>query len=423
MNKFKPFSIFFSLFLVITLVGMACATGTPPVEVSPATMAALTVEAVTNAAGTQAAQTETASVPEATPGKKTTESAAATPTVTTSAVSQQPVPVSFGGVSFTVPAGLAQSARSELTPANLTNPDVPVMAGTPAHLNFKLDGYALPMDSVIFGINIYPAELYARFDAIIVKQIDGMKNVLASGASDQASLPFLPIYNAGQVFHAQFKIIPFQSGNGYRFLSKIAQDASPVTNQSLLYIYQALSSDGQYVISLVLPVQSVILPESLDKLTTPAGGVNAPDLNDPDYGNKYKAYIDQVSQALTNQPADKFTPNLDTLDQLVGSINLNTVTGLIPGCPAILQASTKAYVSSDPPVSNRLRSAPSKTASVVGSIAPGAVVELLSGPTCADGLIFWQVKVVSTNATAYTAESDYKEQWLKPCPATGNCPP
>lgn len=42
------------------------------------------------------------------------------------------------------------------------------------------------------------------------------------------------------------------SKNGYRFVGRFMQDANPVTNQGLQYIYQGFTNDGEYLVSFFL---------------------------------------------------------------------------------------------------------------------------------------------------------------------------
>lgn len=428
MKTRKPFSILFTWFLIWALISVACGLGTGTPAVSPATLAAATVQAVLDKAATDTAATATAAASMAT---NTPEPLAETNTpspTNTLAPSNTPevnaaIAVSFGGASFNVPAGLASQAKSELAPSVPFNSDSPFDMGSPAALKFTFDGY--PVSNSLFSpvISIMPISLFNRINSRGVDTFAAMGKFIDSGTLAGTDVPFLPYFNAAQIFHAQLKILPSLAGKGYRFVTKYGQDASPLANDAIFYTYQGLSSDGQYFITAILPVHATILPASFSDTIIPAGGVTPPDLNDPNYGTKYAGYIQQVSMALDGLSGDKFTPTLDQLDQMVSSIALSGVSGLIPACPGLLTVGTKAYVSLDPPVSNNLRSGPAKSEKVVDTIAPGTVIEILNGPTCADGLIYWQVRVPSkSNLTAYTAESDMKEQWLLPCPTSGSCP-
>ena len=64
------------------------------------------------------------------------------------------------------------------------------------------------------------------------------------------------------------------------------------------------------------------------------------------------------------------------------------------------------------PGENNLRSNPDKSASVIGIIPSGGVVRVLDGPTCVDGLIWWQV--AHENRVGWTAEGEGEDYWLQP---------
>lgn len=67
----------------------------------------------------------------------------------------------------------------------------------------------------------------------------------------------------------------------------------------------------------------------------------------------------------------------------------------------------------DPP--NRVRSEPVKSDNTIAQIYPGAIVKVIDGPVCADGLIFWKVENATIpNGAGWTAEGDKSDHWLEP---------
>ena len=50
--------------------------------------------------------------------------------------------------------------------------------------------------------------------------------------------------------------------DGVRFITRYAQDVSPVTNQSVFFTFQGLTSDGQHYVSLFWPVDTSSLPNT-----------------------------------------------------------------------------------------------------------------------------------------------------------------
>jgi len=81
-----------------------------------------------------------------------------------------------------------------------------------------------------------------------------------------------------------------------------------------------------------------------------------------------------------------------------------------------LQVGMQASVSADPPLANRVRSAPSLESTVIGSLEPGEEMEIIDGPGCSNQWVWWKVKSLSTDVIGWTAEGDQKGYWLIPLP-------
>jgi len=82
---------------------------------------------------------------------------------------------------------------------------------------------------------------------------------------------------------------------------------------------------------------------------------------------------------------------------------------------ARLEAGNQAKVSQESITPNRVRSGPSQADEVIVLLYPGAVVKVIEGPICADGLVFWKVENASIpGGVGWTAEGDGKEYWLEP---------
>jgi len=80
-----------------------------------------------------------------------------------------------------------------------------------------------------------------------------------------------------------------------------------------------------------------------------------------------------------------------------------------------LQAGMFASVTEANGIPNRIRSSPSQADEVIAQIYPGTPVQVIEGPVCADGLVFWKVEHESIpGRTGWTAEGDGQEYWLEP---------
>jgi hypothetical protein len=191
----------------------------------------------------------------------------------------------------------------------------------PEHTKLTLTGYPLSGKFFEPHISIYPVAAYTALNpAAVPGRVAELQALIAGGslppfvASFSTSLPFLPTFNAGQAFYAQEQILPFASGRGIRFLTEFAQYLVPVNNNDLFYTYQALTSDGLYWVSAILPVNLPMLPA--DALNPP-GGVTW-----EEFSNTYESYINDMVGQLNTQPGGNYIPSLLLLDGLVNSITI-----------------------------------------------------------------------------------------------------
>lgn len=85
-----------------------------------------------------------------------------------------------------------------------------------------------------------------------------------------------------------------------------------------------------------------------------------------------------------------------------------------------LQVGDLAYVSYTPPRQNNIRKMPYVTEDKVGELDPGEKVEIIKGPSCSDGYIWWKVTSEKDGLTGWTAEGDIDNYWLIPISTSGN---
>jgi Tol biopolymer transport system component len=89
-----------------------------------------------------------------------------------------------------------------------------------------------------------------------------------------------------------------------------------------------------------------------------------------------------------------------------------------PICPGALDtrlgAGRQARVAMNPPNPNNVREGPGKQSKVIGQIQPGEKIEILSGPICDTGLIWWSIRSLSNGLQGYTLEGDLTTYWLEP---------
>jgi hypothetical protein len=232
--------------------------------------------------------------------------------------------VAYDGIRLALPAEVASGLSARLVPAQAASPDGPFWDAFPEYIELMLVNYARPETFHQPRIEVYPVADFEAVNPTAAETIGELRQMLAEKPADPDQIPFLPLFNAGQVFRAQVKYVDFQSGTGVRFLALYAQYFAPIDNYNLFYTYQGLTADGSRYVSALLPVSAPILADTSDlDASVPAGGVAFPDFNAPDFETLYPDYLTLVEGNLNGLPDASFTPGLDAMDRLVQSIEVH----------------------------------------------------------------------------------------------------
>jgi hypothetical protein len=231
--------------------------------------------------------------------------------------------------------GLPWSWQANLvraTPYTADQPPGPT--GLPEHIeiNFGVIDPAdrMPGDPIMY---IIPVDAYRQMwdeagNPHVTSTIDRIFQwtVALQSPPPTAGLPALPPEEVTGVNDLAVQIARTspQSGSasrsGYRFVGRWAQDANPVTNQGLRYVYQGFTNDGVYLVAFFYPV------------TTPQlGPIDALPAEEWDAFNADpQAYIQAQAEALNALAPVEWEPDLTTLDAVVDSLRITGMpdTGL-----------------------------------------------------------------------------------------------
>jgi hypothetical protein len=196
----------------------------------------------------------------------------------------------------------------------------------PEHIQFKLDGYALEGKFHQPQIYIYPAQAYAQMQerGAAAQSLEQLRAVLEqSSMVNVKELPFVPFFNVPQALAAQVKVIAFQHGRGVRMVTEYAMGRAIINNQELIYHFEGLTDDGQTYVIAILPITAPGLPEDGQPGgVVPPGGVSVPDYND--MNANWMGYYGDARQMLQGLEPGAYSPNLDQLDALIGSLAIAT---------------------------------------------------------------------------------------------------
>jgi len=143
--------------------------------------------------------------------------------------------------------------------------------------------------------------------------IADLQQLLVDRPATPEAIPFLPLFNAAQMMRTQVAYIDFQSGTGVRFLTHYAQAYVPINNHELFYTFQGLTDDGNSYVAAILPVSHPTLPA--DQMAYEGGDLAA-------LAENFDTYIADIEQQLNAQDASSFTPDLDLLDAMIGSLEV-----------------------------------------------------------------------------------------------------
>jgi hypothetical protein len=217
--------------------------------------------------------------------------------------------VSCNELTLFLDPALASGYNCETVPENSQGIEI-----TPQYTNITFQGYVLSGKFFDAHISIFPVQ---RFSELLPEnvplQVTNLQ-ALINGGSTGDTLPVLPIFNAAQVFHAQYQVFPFGNGAGFRFITLYAQYYAPINNHDLFYTYQGLTTDGLYWVSAILPINNPILPDNGDN---PPGG-----MSQEQFSANYGTYLTDLTSQLNSQASESFTPTLAALDALVASITI-----------------------------------------------------------------------------------------------------
>ena len=229
------------------------------------------------------------------------------------------IPVTSPGFSMAVPTGLATGAHTEDVPAS-GGTDVPSWEIHPAYSQTTLQDYPLKGRFFEPQIFIFPAGEFAQMSGGAAQAITDLKAVLASPSATPDHMPFLPNFNAAQVFYSNSQVLQFQGGTGIRYLTQYDQGFMPINNQELFYTFQGLTQDEKYYVAAILPVNAALLSaDGSPNSPVPPDGVPF-DWNNPE---SMAVYLESIKEKLGSTDPSAFTPALPTLDALVQSISVS----------------------------------------------------------------------------------------------------
>jgi hypothetical protein len=140
------------------------------------------------------------------------------------------------------------------------------------------------------------------------------------------------------------------------------------------------------------------------------------DSEQPSSGGTVSGELATPTATNTETATPSLTVSLTPSPTATETVTPSATPFICPGSPTTrLEIGISAYVSLYPPYANRVRAEPSwSTGAILGLIQPGEVVDVLDGPVCANGVVWWKVQSREQNLTGWTVEGDINNYWIIP---------
>jgi hypothetical protein len=229
------------------------------------------------------------------------------------------VDVAYGGISFSLDPALVESVQLErvfpkIIPVSMRSPS----AGNPVPdgLRFVIADPTGRSNGIV--IEVYEVTEFAKLPDGLPDSIVTLQDILASADTGIIAAPIefeqmiAPGWTAPLLFQDAFRVLDFQNGRGVSYFAEYSFSAEPIT--SLTYIFAGLTDDRDYYVTLRLPVTTGLLPD-----------IDTEDFDQDDWEAFYDGFSDYylgIVDTLRAASPDDFTPDLDMIDAVIASINI-----------------------------------------------------------------------------------------------------
>jgi hypothetical protein len=167
-------------------------------------------------------------------------------------------------------------------------------------------------------VAVYPVAPYRAVwdhvgDPFVADTLAALNGLLDQRPEDlRAPLPMLPLQNGVNDFAARVAYRRLaDGGRGMRFVGRFAQDAAPLRNGQLRYLFQGFSADGSALVVASLPITVAALPDDNEIGLGPAGP-----------GHDIGAHLEHWRVIVDALQPTAFEPALEELDALLQSVTV-----------------------------------------------------------------------------------------------------
>jgi hypothetical protein len=135
------------------------------------------------------------------------------------------------------------------------------------------------------------------------------------------------------------------------------------------------------------------------------------------FGDALVIQIDPETGEIIETYSTGNTPPPSPTPTITNTPNPNLIWALCDQAfPTKLQVGIDAVVSDEPAIPNRVRVEPNFQSLILGYVEPGERVEILDGPVCQDGWVWWYINSQESGLKGWSSEGDGTDYWLVAVP-------
>jgi hypothetical protein len=228
--------------------------------------------------------------------------------------------VTYNGFNFSWDSSLGPNVNISQYPGD--PPDQQQPGGPdPRHTQFVLYNERPASESIFdatASIRVYRTADLATYD-FPKRQLEQLQTLLKDRPdlapfttvkenASENNLPFLPVVPAAQVIRARVQYVDTLAMRGISYATAYRQDVSPFTASEFMVVFQGLSNDGVYYVSVIFrPAVKGFpaIPEAIDMDT---------------FARQLTKYFEETIAKLNKAAPTDFTPALTTFEGMVNSI-------------------------------------------------------------------------------------------------------
>ncbi|MFQ5942723.1 MAG: hypothetical protein ACE5JF_04145 [Anaerolineales bacterium] len=170
------------------------------------------------------------------------------------------------------------------------------------------------------AVSVVRVQDYADLSDSAEEELQRLKEMIAARPSQvQECIPQPPLsafYTtcSHQQFNANIEYVNFQNGSGVRFVTVYAiQDAVPVSNEHLAYVFQGLTEDERYYVSAGFHITHRDLEEFVAEIPQEVYADTS--------GLALRQYFEGY-EAMLNAAEGRYQPLLSRFDEMLGSLRI-----------------------------------------------------------------------------------------------------